>query len=145
MAQKCLRLKSHLINTRNQHVTSALRQTYQNRIPGGDMKVFCVSNTDYWEHREKPKEDALPVLRLSRIIDVRRHCISIVAESQLRAATEYVKDVIPALLGSIELWVQSGSGSMSAEKKQAVRNALNEVERGLHGISTAEGLTMLDS
>ena len=103
------------------------------------MKVFCVSNTDYWEHREAPKEDALPALRLSRIIDVRRHCISIVAESQLRAATEYVKDVVPALLGSIELWVQSGSGSMSAERKQAIRNALDEVERGLHGVSAVEG------
>lgn len=100
------------------------------------MKVFCVSNVEYWENRLKPKEKALPFLLLSGILEVRRDCISIVAESQFRAATEYMKSTIPALLGSIELWVQSGSGSVASERKEAIRNVLDGIKRELDGVST---------
>jgi hypothetical protein len=130
------RLKSYLITTRNQKVTDALRASYQNRIPGGNLPVFCVSNLEYWEHRTRPKEEALPFLRLSGILQVRKYCLSIVAESQLCAAIEYMTDAIPALLGSVELWVQSGSGSLSAERKQAMRNTLEEIQCALDTVSS---------
>lgn len=127
-------LKSHLINTRNQMVTESLRRTYQDQTTSRALKVFCVSNTEYWEFRQKPNEEALPVLRLSGILDVRKNCISITAESQLCAATEYMKNTIPALLGSIELWVQSGSGSASAERKRDIRNVLDRMRSELDGL-----------
>lgn len=117
-------------------VTESLRRTYQDQTTSSALKVFCVSNTEYWEHRQKPKEEALPVLRLSGILDVRKNCISIVAESQLCAATEYMKNTIPALLGSIELWVQSGSGSASAERKRDIRNVLDRMQSELDGVSS---------
>lgn len=102
----------------------------------GDLPVFCVSNLEYWEHRTRPKGEALPFIRLSGILQVRKYCLSIVAESQLCAAIEYMTDAIPALLGSVELWVQSGSGSLSAERKQAMRNTLEEIQRALDTVSS---------
>jgi hypothetical protein len=130
------RLKSFLITTRNHKVTDALRASYQNEIPGENLPVFCVSNLEYWEHRTRPKERALPFLRLSGILEVRKYCLSIVAGSQLCAAIEYMTDAIPALLGSVELWIQSSSGNLSAERKQAIRDILEEVERALDTVSS---------
>lgn len=127
-------LKSHLINTRNQMVTESLRRTYQDQTTSSVLKIFCVSNTEYWELRRKPKEEALPILRLSGVLDVRKNCLSIIAESQLCAATEYMKNTVPALLGSIELWVQSGSGSASAERKRDIRNVLDRMRSELDGL-----------
>ncbi|OCL10812.1 hypothetical protein AOQ84DRAFT_374565 [Glonium stellatum] len=132
------KLTSYLINTRNEKVKQSLQLTYQTEMTGSTPKVFCVSNTEYWKNRHKPKGNALPSLYLSGILDVRKECISIVAESQLRAATEYMKNTIPALLGSIELWVQSGSvqsGSVraSTERKQSIRDVLDKIKHELDG------------
>ena len=133
------RMKTHLVATRNQIVTTALRRTYQSRISGSDLKIFCVSNTDYWKYRSRPKDVALPFLRLSRILDVRRHCISIVAQSQLRAAKNYIRDDVPALLGSIGLWTQSGAGGVGVEQRQAIHNGVNEIERQFQEVSLRQG------
>lgn len=101
-------------------------------MPG--LKVFCISNTDYWDHRDLPNDDALPFIELSGIIAVRKHCISMVGDSQHRIASKYIRESIPALLGDITLWVQSGAGSMSAERKQAVRETLNVLEARLRRV-----------
>lgn len=93
-----------------------------------------MSNKDYWTNRDHPKRLANDFLELSGIIEMRRHCISIVAESQLRAATLYMQRQIPALLDSLQLWVQSGSGSYSAERKNAIRQTLENVERTLQRV-----------
>jgi len=97
------------------------------------LKVFCVSNADYWEHRASPKDDALPFLQLSGILSVRKHCISMVASSHLRAAMKYLNDDIPVFLGDIELWVQSGAGSVDAERREEIRQTLSTVEASLKG------------
>jgi len=128
-------LKRFLITTRNQQVTGALQTLYEAQVPAADLPIFCISNLDYWEHRDRPKDEALPFLQLSGILQVRRHCLSLVAEGQFRAAKEYVTNAIPALLGSIELWIQSGAGSVSAERKAAIRSALDEIEQELDAVS----------
>lgn len=115
-----------------------LNDLYGSRVPGGGLKVFCISNTDYWEHRYLPKDDALPLLQLSGIMAIRRHCISMVASSQLRIATKYIRDSIPAILGDITLWVQSGAGSVTAERKQAIRETLNALEARLRGVNMSK-------
>lgn len=104
----------------------------------GRLRVFCISNKFYWDHRDLPKGDALPFLQLSGIIAVRRHCISIVADSQLRSATKYIRDSIPAILGDIALWVQSGSGTANAERNQVVRETLNALEARLRRVCAFE-------
>jgi hypothetical protein len=105
--------------------------------------VFCVSNSEYWEKRYQSKDEALPFLHLSGILAVRKHCLSMVADSQLRIATKYVRDDIPAFLGDVALWVESGAGSVDAEQKKAVRETLDKVEDNLKRVnnSVSERLT----
>ncbi|KAH9883404.1 hypothetical protein F4778DRAFT_801988 [Xylariomycetidae sp. FL2044] len=121
------RLKKFIMETRNGEIKAKLLRLYGPVIPGNELRVFCVSNK-YWENREKPKDIALPKLELSGIIELRKHCISIVAESQLRAARTFIRDGIPALLGDLDLWVQSGASDADAERKRLVRETLNTVE-----------------
>ena len=114
------RLKQYLVNTRNNIVTKLLTDIYKEKVPDGEIKVFCISNDDYWRLRNKPADTARPLLQLSGIIAVRTHCISIVEKSQLRAVKRYIRDSIPAILSEVTLWVQSGAGSVSAERKKAL-------------------------
>lgn len=125
------RLKHYLISTRNADVKQRLIDMYQNTVPRNDLEVFCVSNDDYWNHRGLPKGYAFPFLQLSGIFAVRKHCISIVAKTQLSIAREYINNNIPVLLGEVELWVQSGAGSVDAERKEKIRKTLSTVEARL--------------
>jgi hypothetical protein len=130
------RLLQYLITTRNDIVTAQLLTQYGGRISGGDLHVFCASNTLYWEKRDlRALAEVTPFLRLSGIVDIRRHCMGLVSESQLRIATKYLRDDVPNLLSNIELWVQNGAGTADAEKKRAVRQALDKLERRLRRVS----------
>jgi hypothetical protein len=122
------------MTTRNRKIEDLLRETYGPRVTDGVLNVFCVSNRDYIENRKKARDAALPYLHLSNIIDVRRHCISLVAQSQLRAAERYMNDHIPTMLGSVALWVQSGSEHADAQRKEIIRATLSTVERELRNV-----------
>jgi hypothetical protein len=61
--------------------------------------------------------------------------MGLVSDSQLRIATAYLRDDIPNLISHIELWVQSGAGTATAEKKRAVREALDQLENELRRVS----------
>ncbi|KAF9772316.1 hypothetical protein IL306_009980 [Fusarium sp. DS 682] len=122
-------LKEFLIKTRNQIITDQLKVAYAGRVT--DARVFCVSNTIYWQNRTTKKSEAKRYLDLSGILQVRKHCISIVANSQRRIATQYMKDQIPALLADIELWVQSGARTANEERREALCQTLDSVERRL--------------
>ncbi|KAJ3532728.1 hypothetical protein NM208_g8311 [Fusarium decemcellulare] len=124
-------LKKFLVETRNTFVTRELRNKYNARVSTDEIKVFCVSNKDYWGHRDEPKRKAKPFLDLSGILQVRKHCISIVANSQRRIATRYMKDEIPVFLADVNLWVQSGARTASEERREALCQRLDEVERQL--------------
>jgi hypothetical protein len=104
-------------------------------VPESGLRVFCISNADYWTYRDLSRDDALPFLKLSGIIAVRKHRISMVADYQLRAATKYIQNTIPAILSDITLWVESSAGSVTAERKQAVREALDVLEARLRRVS----------
>ncbi|KAK3903178.1 hypothetical protein C8A05DRAFT_43557 [Staphylotrichum tortipilum] len=122
----------YMITTRNTLVQSNLRDLYRDTIPGGDLHVFCASNTLYWENRDlRPQHKAAPFLELSGIVTIRKHCMSLVSQRQLRIATQYLQGDIPGLLGDIELWVQTGAGTADAEKKRAVREALDRFGNSL--------------
>jgi hypothetical protein len=105
-------------------------------IPGGNLHVFCASNTLYWENRDlKPPQVAATFLELSGIVTIRRHCMNLVAESQLRIATSYLRDDIPNLLSNVEVWVRTGAGTADAEKKRVIREALDQFEDQLRSVS----------
>jgi hypothetical protein len=99
------KLLSFIMKLRNDKVTRCLRKEHRNYSNAATMSIFCVSNKLYWESREKPPKVALPYLQLSDIIELRRYCIGIVAQSRIRATRKYIKDEIPALIGSVQLWV----------------------------------------
>lgn len=130
-ADNSARRKKYLIITRNNYVRQTLDHKYRDQVPSNDLKVFCVSNTEYWKHRDLPKDDALSSLQLSGILSLRKHCISMVASNQLCIAMKYIQDNIPAVLRDIELWVQSGAGSIDAERKEEMRTTLNTLEARL--------------
>lgn len=127
-------LLEYAIRTRNCHVTQDLRTEYQAQARGGKLHVFCVGNKMYQERRKLDKSVSGKYLNLSGVIEVRRHFIAAVGESQLRASKNFLEHSVPALLQDIELWVQSGAGSASAEEKQAVTRVLDKVERTLEKV-----------
>ena len=131
-----IRLQKYLIVTRNGIVEARLLRHYSRRLRGGNLHVFCASNTLYWEKRgARPLHVTIPVLELSGIVAIRRHCMGLVSESQLRIATTYLRDDIPNLISRVELWVQSGAGTATAERKRAVREALDQLEVELRRVS----------
>lgn len=123
------RLQEYLINTRNTLVTNGLIRLYGS-LPGAndDIPIFCVSNTLYWSVRDQAAHRALPTLELSGILAMRRHFLSIVASSQLRAARTYINDEVPNILSQIDLWVQSGARQGSEERRAVIRQTILEVE-----------------
>ncbi|RYP50632.1 hypothetical protein DL768_003914 [Monosporascus sp. mg162] len=129
-------LLRHIVKLRNDKVSDRLREEYRNHPIATTLKIFCVSNKIYWENREKPATAALPYLKMSGILELRRYCIGIVAESRLRATREFIKDEIPAFLGSVELWVEAGSGNASAERKQRILDAVSAVQRELDELTS---------
>lgn len=128
------RLDDYLIQTRNKHVRKELKGIYDSQVPGNDVKVSCISNKIYWDHREQPKADSLPWLKLSGILEIRKHCISIVAHRQRQAAQRYMRDDIPALLAQISLWVQSGARTASQERREALCRVLENTEKQLRKV-----------
>ncbi|KAJ0381938.1 hypothetical protein COL922a_013543 [Colletotrichum nupharicola] len=122
-------LKTFLVETRNAEVTKKPQASYRDKVRGGIVYVFCISNTEYWSKATLPKDEAIPYLQLSGIIALRKHCLSIIADRQLRLTTKFVTNDIPALLGEAGLWVESGAGSANAEQKSAVRRTLDKIER----------------
>ncbi|KAF2178506.1 hypothetical protein K469DRAFT_695311 [Zopfia rhizophila CBS 207.26] len=82
-------LQQHIITIGNCKISDQLQRRYRNHPAGGSLKVFCVSNTTYWGKRDEHSGEALPFLHLSGILDLRRYCISIIAESHLRATKKY--------------------------------------------------------
>ncbi|KAK4232688.1 hypothetical protein C8A03DRAFT_39726, partial [Achaetomium macrosporum] len=121
---------------RNASVTAGLMRTYADRIPGGggQLRVFCASNTLYWQWRDKPADRALPFLRQSGILAIRQQCMGLVSESQLRLAMQYMHRDVQELVSNVELWVRSGAGG-TADLAQAreFRRVLDGVEARLRG------------
>jgi hypothetical protein len=125
-----------MIITRNALVESRLRGVYGSAIRGANLRVFCASNSLYWEHRNaRSRATASKFLELSGIVTIRKHCMGLVSESQLRIATKYLRDDIPNLLSNVELWVQSGAGTADAERKRAAREALDAFGGHLRTVS----------
>src|SRR5688572_22360644 len=108
------RLSKYIIRTRNRKAIKGLRRVHGPHLRSNDdIDIFCVSNTIYWSNRWRPAEQARPHLELSGILAMRRHCLSIVATAQTRAAKMYIENEVQNVLSSIDLWVQSGARQSS--------------------------------
>ncbi|KAI0431968.1 hypothetical protein F5Y09DRAFT_303069 [Xylaria sp. FL1042] len=124
-------LQQFLITTRNAIVERKLLDLYKQEVPDNQLRVFCASNAIYWDWRDEPKDKSMPHLRLSGILAIRQHCMSMVSESRYIAALKYMRDDIGVLLAELDLWIQSGQGSLSAERKESIRNTLDALEGNL--------------
>ncbi|EJP61163.1 tat pathway signal sequence [Beauveria bassiana ARSEF 2860] len=124
-------LQSFLIKCRNDDLVKGLRRKYRTDPSLADTNVFCVSNTLYQKKRQAKIEIAQAYINLSGIIDLRRHCVSIVSANQHREASGFMKTDIPKLLAAIDLWVQSGEDTWDGELRAAVKTALDDVEARL--------------
>jgi hypothetical protein len=131
-----LRLKRLIVDLRNSKVSRGLRKAYCKDPNATSLSIFCVSNKDYWDNRNRPAHIALEYLQLSGILELRRYCIGVVAQSRLQATQTFIKDGIPALIGSVELWVEAGSGNASAESKQRVLHAVATIQQEVDKVGT---------
>lgn len=127
-------LKRYAVETRNAHVMGRLQETYKDHTAADRLHIFCVSNTMYWEKRLHDKSVSQPLLELSGIIALRKHCTAMVAASQLRTSSSFLDHDVPTLLSEIQLWVQSGSECTSSKQKEAVRRILDRVEEKLNQV-----------
>lgn len=91
----------------------------------------------YWQERDKPAQRALPFLELSGIIELRRYCIGMVAESHLGETVQYINGDIPVLLDSAQIWVDASLGDASAERKQQILDIVSAIQRELDMVKEA--------
>jgi hypothetical protein len=139
-----LELLRLITELRNAQVSNHLLEQYQDNLLTAALRVFCVSNKTYRDYRNRPVANARPYLATSGIIQLRQHCIQIVAQSRLGAVTEFIKDRIPALLGSIQLWVDAGSPSRSTDMKRKTVMMVAEVERELEKVRSLSNCSLRD-
>lgn len=136
-----LELQRFIVQLRNNKVTQELRQNYCNYPAAALLRIFCVSNPVYEDHREEPIKVALPYLKSSGIIELRRYCIGIVGQNRLQAIRTFIKDDIPALIGSIELWAEAGSGNASAESKQRILDTVAAIQLSFDQVRSSHFLS----
>jgi hypothetical protein len=121
-------LKKYLVEKRNSKIQSELQREYSTSVMNEDLRVFCVSNTDYQKHRNDERSVAQKQSDLSGIIDLRKYCQSIPAEAQFRAVVAFLNHQVPTLMGSIRQWVLQGSDGMTVEKADTLRRLLDQCE-----------------
>jgi hypothetical protein len=132
-----LDLTQFIVSLRNDKVSRRLQEEYRNHPVAASLSIFCVSNNVYWDNREKPFDVSLPYLKFSGILTLRRYCIGVVAQSRVEATRKFIKDEIPALVGSIELWVDAGSGNANAETKQRILDAVAAMQGELDKVRSS--------
>lgn len=121
-------LKKFLVERRNSQVATELINKYAEEVHMDDFNVFCVSAQDYWKQRYEEQTLAERRLELSGIVNLRRYCYSIPAEAQFEAATAFVENDVPALLGSLRQWAVGGADEVSKEKVEEIRQVMKNLE-----------------
>ena len=117
-----------LMNARNSYVKDGLQQAYSAKVPGGELKVFCVSNTVYEKYCKKGVDE---YVNASGIPDLRKFCHSVTARAQFMEASHFLQSKIPCLLNSAKLWVgaiQEHPSATNDEAKRRLEDGAEELE-----------------
>ncbi|PQE31814.1 tat pathway signal sequence protein [Rutstroemia sp. NJR-2017a WRK4] len=131
------------IGSRNNHVKQKLRAAYQQRIPGGYLDVFCISNTTYQKYSETGNAD---MIEQSGIPELRRFCRKITARAQLLQALHFMRSEVPSLLNSIKIWVECFERTPNARDKDADNDVLEKYENARERVNICFGhLSFLES
>ncbi|KAF2811457.1 uncharacterized protein BDZ99DRAFT_413910 [Mytilinidion resinicola] len=124
-------LKKLLIERQNHSVATKLIDRYAMDVQMADLKIFCVSNKDYFEHRHDEQNRAELRLELSGILGLRRYCHSIPAEAQFIAAAAFIEHEAPALVGSLRQWSVAGSDQVPEKVAEDLRHLMKQTEEVL--------------
>ncbi|KAE8370056.1 hypothetical protein BDV27DRAFT_140731 [Aspergillus caelatus] len=116
-------LDRFLVESRNLRVT---RQLLQNH--GAEVRVFCVSNEWYSKYRQDANRHADTYIGLSGIRELRRYCQLVPAEAQFRFTAAFIEHRVPAVVRSVKQWALAGSDDVTAERADALRQVLRDVE-----------------
>ncbi|RDW73267.1 hypothetical protein BP6252_07174 [Coleophoma cylindrospora] len=129
-AKKRLKRKQEilLIEARNAHVKQGLQDAYSSKVPGGRLKVFCISNTMYEKYSRKGN---MEMVQASEIPELRRFCHTITAGAQLVEAKHFLNSELASLLNSAELWASTAvrpkaENPVDAESIKAILQDMKE-------------------
>lgn len=121
-------LKKFLVQRRNGQVATKLIELYTEHAQVGDLKVFCVSGRDYWEHRYDEQRRAVSRLELSGIVDLRKYCHSVASEVLFEDSAAFIEHDVPAFLGSLQQWAIGGTEQFTSEKSVEIRRIVKSLE-----------------
>ncbi|KAG8670948.1 hypothetical protein FPOAC1_004183 [Fusarium poae] len=93
-----------LVQARNRHVQTNLRNVYSSEMNGRNLDVFCVSNN--WYEKYCPKGNT-KFVEASGVPDLRRFCHTVTADAQFNEAKHFLKSRLSTLLNTIDLWSSS--------------------------------------
>ena len=119
---------------RNAKVRTELISEYSANVMNGDLKVFCVSNTDYLSYRNDESPIARKYSDLSGIAAMREYCQLIPAEAQFRAVAGFLEHQVPTLVGSIRQWTLQGSDNITVERAEKLKHVLERSEEYLQQV-----------
>jgi hypothetical protein len=124
------------VEARNNYVKQQLRAAYQERIPNGNLDVFCISNTVYQEHSETGNVD---MIEKSGVPELRRFCRKITARAQLLQALHFMRSEVPSLLNSIKIWVDCFEQTPNARDKDADNDVLEKYKKAREKVNICFG------
>ncbi|KAH8202846.1 hypothetical protein TruAng_003009 [Truncatella angustata] len=110
-----------LMQARNRHVEIGLQKAYASKVPGGELDVFCVSNTMYEKYAENGNGE---LVRASRIPELRQFCYSITAEAHFREASHFLRSELLNLLNSLQIWASTGGINLCQPQTDGLDDSL---------------------
>lgn len=116
-----------LIEARNARVKEGLQRAYSAKIPGGNLEVFCVSNTAYEKYSKKGN---MEYVNASGIPKLRSFCYSVAANAQFLEAKHFLQSSLSSLVNSVESWAENSrgrSGAPSYQEREELLKTLNDL------------------
>lgn len=98
------------------------------------MQVFCIGNQLYTDNQYDLRPQGEAYKLLSGIPELREYCQSVPAEAQANFVDNFLRNVVPALLGSGRQWCLAGIDKLASEQGTVVCQVLREVEKSLREV-----------
>ena len=139
------RQESLLMTARNDFVKEGLRRNYSEKVPGGILEVFCVSNLNYEKYSKKGVIDQVIA---SGIPELRRFCHTITAKPQYFEAKNFLQSRLLSVLTSIRLLVEKNresTGVIDERAKQDVSKAFEDMSLDVRSAIKRTKESFLDS
>ncbi|CAG9981490.1 unnamed protein product [Clonostachys byssicola] len=119
------------IEARNNHVKDGLQAAYSSKVPGSKLDFFFVSNKMYEKYSKKENNQ---FTEASGIPGLRKFCLQITADAQLREAKDFLQSSLFNLVTSFEVCLNSLASSSNdnvalIKSKKLAHDAISATER----------------